>query len=93
MDGVVIPQDRECRAGLGKADDGSGEAVRGVWVSPVRDTGQCLQLEHWEELWLGDVNWKLLGIAVGGYWLKVLRVNRGKPQVVKEEPERRTSGQ
>lgn len=61
-------------------------------MSPVRDAGQCLQLEHWEELWLGDVYWELLGIAAGGCWLKALSVNRRKPQVglVKEEPERRT---
>lgn len=91
MDGVVIPQDRESRVGLGNAS--SSEAVRGVLVSPVRDTGWRLQLEHWEGLWLGDVNWKLLGIAVGGCWWKVLCVNRRKPQVglVKEKPERRTS--
>lgn len=63
-----------------------------VRLLEVRDTSPCWQLEHWEELGLGDVNWELLGVAVGGHWLKVLSVNRRKPQVglVKEEPERRT---
>lgn len=33
VDGVAIPQDRECAAALEKANDGFCKAVRGVWFT------------------------------------------------------------
>ena len=45
---------------------------------PVRDIGECLPLERWEELWLG-MQMGVVGYSVGGRWLKVLYVKRRKP--------------